>query len=218
MKKVMNGGPERRPISHIATWLMMAHAKRTCLANAPNFCFDAHASNRNVASSSPYSGVVVYTEKCWSFRISWDAAVLPLTLQELTLYLHRRQPVDPHVVLLPIACTHTTAIRLSPPGDARNNKSGASPDHQAEAFNLIGIHVAECRKALLPTKNACLVAPSEVETDEGKRLFLVVGENPFLGVPGVARRGYTDSSGVLRTIRQRRSTQSDSTSHPSRTW
>ncbi|CAM9109835.1 unnamed protein product, partial [Ectocarpus sp. 6 AP-2014] len=34
------------------------------------------------------------------------------------------------------------------------SKEWVIPDHQAEAFNLIGLHLAECYKALKPTKTA----------------------------------------------------------------
>ncbi|CAM9436074.1 unnamed protein product [Ectocarpus sp. 4 AP-2014] len=36
----------------------------------------------------------------------------------------------------------------------RSSKEWVTPDHQAEAFNLIGLHLAECYKALKPTKTA----------------------------------------------------------------
>ncbi|CBJ29289.1 hypothetical protein Esi_0142_0031 [Ectocarpus siliculosus] len=36
----------------------------------------------------------------------------------------------------------------------RGSKEWVTPDHQAEAFNLIGLHLAECYKALKPTKTA----------------------------------------------------------------
>ncbi|CBJ29306.1 hypothetical protein Esi_0142_0069 [Ectocarpus siliculosus] len=36
----------------------------------------------------------------------------------------------------------------------RSSKEWVTPDHQAKAFNLIGLHLAECHKALLPIKTA----------------------------------------------------------------
>ncbi|CAN0335103.1 unnamed protein product [Ectocarpus sp. 12 AP-2014] len=40
----------------------------------------------------------------------------------------------------------------------RSSKEWVTPDHQAEAFNLIGLHLAECYKALKPAKTAAGVA------------------------------------------------------------
>ncbi|CAM9688561.1 unnamed protein product [Ectocarpus sp. 13 AM-2016] len=40
----------------------------------------------------------------------------------------------------------------------RSSKEWVTPDHQAEAFNVIGLHLAECYKALKPAKTAADVA------------------------------------------------------------
>ncbi|CAM9157671.1 unnamed protein product [Ectocarpus fasciculatus] len=53
----------------------------------------------------------------------------------------------------------------------RNSKEWVSPEHQEEAFNLIGLHLADCHRALMPIKTAAGTAIFWPKVATSKRLL-----------------------------------------------